>query len=106
VLYAFDLSEHDGVFLRDLPLIERKQRLAKLLGKSKRQAIRFVEHLTEDGQTVFEHVCRIGLGGIVSKRTDAPYSSGTRKARRYCVSATNSGSSREPPARSIAGRPR
>jgi ATP-dependent DNA ligase len=28
VLFAFDLIEHDGADLRDLPLIERKQRLA------------------------------------------------------------------------------
>jgi ATP-dependent DNA ligase len=32
--------------------------------------------LTGDGPTVFEHVCRMGLEGIVSKRTDAPYRSG------------------------------
>jgi ATP-dependent DNA ligase len=25
---------------------------------------------------VFDHVCRMGLEGIVSKRTDAPYRSG------------------------------
>ena len=42
VLYAFDLLQHDGADLRDLPLIERKQRLARLLGRAKRQAIRFV----------------------------------------------------------------
>jgi ATP dependent DNA ligase domain len=30
VLFAFDLIEHDGDDLRDLPLIERKRRLAKL----------------------------------------------------------------------------
>jgi bifunctional non-homologous end joining protein LigD len=28
---------------------------------------------------VFEHVCRMGLEGIVSKRTDAPYRSGPSK---------------------------
>ena len=38
--------------LRDLPLIERKRRLAKLVGKAKRRAIRFTEHLTGDGPTV------------------------------------------------------
>ena len=43
---------------------------------AKRRSIRFNEHLTGDGPTVFEHVCRIGLEGIVSKRTDAPYRSG------------------------------
>jgi bifunctional non-homologous end joining protein LigD len=56
-----------------LPLIERKRRLAKLIGKAKRRSIRYVKHLTDDGSTVFEHVCRMGLEGIVSKRTDAPY---------------------------------
>jgi hypothetical protein len=30
----------------------------------------------DDGATVFDHVCRLGLEGIVSKRTDAPYRSG------------------------------
>jgi bifunctional non-homologous end joining protein LigD len=79
VMFAFDLIEHDGDDLRDLPLIERKRRLKKLLGKSKRRSIQFVEHLTGDGATVFEHVCRMGLEGIVSKRTDAPYRSGPSK---------------------------
>ena len=78
VLFAFDLIEHDGADLRDLPLIERKRRLARLIGKAK-HAIRFVEHLTDDGPTVFDHVCRMGLEGIVSKRTDAPYRSGPSK---------------------------
>ena len=76
VLFAFDLIEHDGDDLRDLPLIERKRRLAKLIGKAQRRAIQFVEHLTGDGPTIFDHVCRMGLEGIVSKRTDAPYRSG------------------------------
>ena len=74
VLYAFDLIEHDGDDLRDLPLIERKRRLEKLIGRSKRRAIQFIEHLTGDGPTVFDHVCRMGLEGIVSKRVDAPLS--------------------------------
>jgi len=60
----------------DLPLIERKQRLERLLGRAKRQAIHFNEHLTGDGPTIFHHVCRMGLEGIVSKRVDARYRSG------------------------------
>ncbi len=35
LLYAFDLIDHDD--LRDLPLIERKRRLARLLGRSNRR---------------------------------------------------------------------
>jgi len=46
--------EHDGDDLRELPLIKRKRRLAKLIGKAKRRAIRITEHLTGDGPTVFE----------------------------------------------------
>ena len=79
LLYAFDLFEHDGADLRDLPLIDRKRRLTRLIGKAKRQVVRFAEHLTEDGPTVFQHVCRMGLEGIVSKRIDAPYRSGPSK---------------------------
>jgi bifunctional non-homologous end joining protein LigD len=79
VLFAFDLIELDGDDLRDLPLIDRKRRLKKLLGRAKRRAIRFNEHLAGDGPTVFEHVCRMGLEGVVSKRTDAPYRSGPSK---------------------------
>ena len=46
MLFASDLSEHDGGDLRDLPLIDRKRRLAKLIGKAKRA-------VTWDGQTAF-----------------------------------------------------
>ena len=46
VLVAFDLIEHDGDDLRDLPVIDRKRRLAKLIGKAKRP-------VTRDGQTAF-----------------------------------------------------
>ena len=79
MLVAFDLLQHDGADLRDLPLIERKQRLARLLGRGKRPAIQYSEHLTGDGSTVFDHVCRMGLEGIVSKRVDSRYRSGPSK---------------------------
>jgi hypothetical protein len=46
VLFASDLIEHDGGDLRDLPLIDRKRRLAELIGKAKRA-------VTRDGQTAF-----------------------------------------------------
>jgi bifunctional non-homologous end joining protein LigD len=52
VLFAFDLIEHDGDDLRDLPLIDRKRRLARLIGRATGRAIRYSEHLTGDGPTV------------------------------------------------------
>ena len=41
MLFASDLIEHDGGDLRDLPLIDRKRRLAELIA------------VTRDGQTAF-----------------------------------------------------
>ena len=79
MLYAFDLLELDGDDLRDLPLIERKQRLKKLIGIKVRRAILFTEHLIGDGAIMFRHVSSMGLESIVSKRTDAPYRSGPSK---------------------------
>lgn len=94
-LFAFDLIEHDGVDLRDLPLIERKRMLKNLLGKSQRRAIRFVEHLMGDGPTIFEHVCRMGLEGIVSKRTHAPYRSGPSRTWLKCKNPESAAVRRE-----------
>ena len=68
VLYAFDLPEHDGADLCDLPLIERKQGPATLLGRVKRQVICFNEHLADDGPTVFKHICRAGLLEVIGRR--------------------------------------
>jgi bifunctional non-homologous end joining protein LigD len=38
--------------------------------------IRFNEHTEGDGPTVFDHACKMGLEGIVSKRKDSAYRSG------------------------------
>ena len=51
------------------------------VGRAKRRSIQFVEHLTGDGPTVFDHACRMGLESIVSKRLDAPYRSGPSRTR-------------------------
>jgi bifunctional non-homologous end joining protein LigD len=75
-LYAFDLIELNGDDLRRDPLIERKAMLANVLAAAS-PSLLFNEHLDEgDGLLVFEHACKLGLEGIVSKRRDSPYSSG------------------------------
>jgi bifunctional non-homologous end joining protein LigD len=75
VLYAFDLIEHDGRDLRDLPFLDRKAALTMLL-RDTEAGILLNEHVTGDGPTVFEHACRLGAEGIVSKRIDGTYRSG------------------------------
>jgi bifunctional non-homologous end joining protein LigD len=75
MLYGFDLLELDGQDLRGLPLVDRKKRLARLLGR-RRLGIVLSEHTNEDGATIFRQACKLGLEGIVSKRLSAPYRSG------------------------------
>jgi bifunctional non-homologous end joining protein LigD len=78
VLFAFDLLELHGTDLRPQPLLERKARLADLLAYV-RDGIHLSEHLEGDGRLIFEHACRMGLEGIVSKRIDLKYRSGPFK---------------------------
>jgi bifunctional non-homologous end joining protein LigD len=75
ILYAFDLIEHDGDDLRNLPFLDRKAALARLL-RNTEAGILFNEHIAEDGPVVFAHACRLGAEGIVSKKTDSTYRSG------------------------------
>ena len=75
-LYAFDLIELDGEDLRRDPLAVRKATLASVLARAA-PGLRFTEHLDEeDGPLVFQHACKLGLEGIVSKRRESFYSSG------------------------------
>jgi bifunctional non-homologous end joining protein LigD len=74
-LCAFDLLELDGEDYRAKPLRERKQSLFKLL-RPAYGGIEYVEHLEGDGPMIFEHACKLGLEGIVSKRIDLHYRAG------------------------------
>jgi bifunctional non-homologous end joining protein LigD len=80
MLYGFDLLELDGEDLRGLPLVDRKKRLARLLG-GRRLGIVLSDHTDDDGVLVFRQACRMGLEGIVSKRLSAPHRSGADQTR-------------------------
>jgi bifunctional non-homologous end joining protein LigD len=75
VYYAFDLLWRDGD-LRKLAQIECKQLLLDLLGENDiEMPVLYSEHLTGDGQVMFEHAAKLNWEGIISKRADAPYKS-------------------------------
>jgi len=78
VFYLFDLLFQEGLDLRELPLTERKQRLAELVEAAPRpgERLRYVDHFITPGSAVLESACRMDLEGIVSKRVEAPYRSG------------------------------
>jgi bifunctional non-homologous end joining protein LigD len=79
VYVAFDLLFLDGRDLRPEPLLARKKELARLL-KGRRGGLRYSEHFDAPGQEVYERACRMALEGIVSKRKEAPYTSGRGQA--------------------------
>ncbi len=77
VFFAFDLPYLDGYDLRDVPLVERKKKLADLIGRS-RTTIRYSPEVEGAGGEMFVQACRLNLEGIVSKRADSLYGSGLR----------------------------
>jgi bifunctional non-homologous end joining protein LigD len=80
VYYAFDLLWRNGD-LRNLPQIERKQALLELLGENDIELpILYSEHLTSDGQKMFEHAAKLNWEGIISKSADARYRSDRNEA--------------------------
>jgi ATP-dependent DNA ligase len=74
-LFAFDLLELNGEDLRREPLELRKRQLATLLRAAK-IGLQLNEHISEPGDVVFRHACKMGLEGIVSKRLSSRYRSG------------------------------
>jgi len=78
VLVAFDLIELEGEDLRRAPLEDRKRKLAQLV-RTKRPGIVLNDHYTGHGEIIFQHACKLGCEGIVSKRLGSPYRSGRSK---------------------------
>lgn len=80
VYFAFDLMFEGDDDLRQLPLTERKDRLAALLSNAGDDPrLRFVEHFETGGDAVLKSACKLSLEGIVSKKGDATYESGRTK---------------------------
>jgi len=75
-VWAFDLLYHNGRDLRELPLIERKARLAKLIRATNANWLLLYSESFDDGIALLKAADRMKLEGIVSKRRDAPYRSG------------------------------
>jgi ATP-dependent DNA ligase len=76
-VYCFDLLELNGRDLREQPLVQRRSRLKALLKRAKCNVIRFSAAFPNSNDLLAE-CARLGLEGIVAKRRDAPYRSGTR----------------------------
>ena len=75
--YVFDLLYCNGADLRKAALVDRKALLQQILEAAPAGGnLRFSEHLEQDGASMLDHACRLGLEGIISKRKGDPYRSG------------------------------
>jgi bifunctional non-homologous end joining protein LigD len=73
---AFDLMFEEGEDVRKQPLLERKKRLKAVLPRDR--LIAFSRHRKANGTEFFAEAERKGLEGIMAKRADSVYASGSR----------------------------
>lgn len=82
--FVFDVLYAHGKDLRELPLLERKEILRRILANEgpRESPLRYADHVDprkveadEPGATFFREACELGLEGIVAKRGDRPYRS-------------------------------
>lgn len=77
VYFVFDLLYLNGENLTELPLLDRKERLRRLL-KGMPQSIQYSGHHLGDGKRFLDAACAAKAEGIISKRMDCPYKPGNR----------------------------
>ena len=75
IYYAFDLLEVDGRQLTGLPLIERKQKLAKLLKPS--ESVKVLPFF-ESSDLILQKAEEFGYEGLMIKKRNSPYRPGQR----------------------------
>jgi len=72
--YVFDLLYCDGYDLREVPLVQRKELLRRLLDVCPQ--VRYCDHLAEQGKELFQLAREQGLEGIIGKLAHSLYVSG------------------------------
>jgi bifunctional non-homologous end joining protein LigD len=78
--YAFDLLSLNGEDLRSFPLLDRKRRLKRLIPKSSRCRLRYLDHVEGQGIGLFKSACALDLEGVVAKLKAAPYAADERRS--------------------------
>jgi bifunctional non-homologous end joining protein LigD len=76
--YAFDLLGFEDFDLRPLPLSARKAALRRVLPPV--GALRYLEHVEDEGEALYQETERLGLEGMVAKKAASPYKGGRSSA--------------------------
>jgi bifunctional non-homologous end joining protein LigD len=74
IFYAFDLLYLNGRDLRQLPLLERKEKLTALIEKSGLNDVICGKYVEGRGIDLFNEICQRNLEGVVAKRKTGTYS--------------------------------
>jgi len=72
--YVFDLLYLNSKDLRQVPLLERKEKLRALIEKSGLPDVIFGKYVEGRGVDLFNEVCQRNLEGLVAKRKTGTYS--------------------------------
>ena len=75
---VFDVLRDGTTDFRGHPLVERRQALERLLGKTTSSTIRISEIAYGDGQSLHERAIAEGWEGLIAKRADSIYHPGKR----------------------------
>ena len=78
VFYVFDILYLDGYDLHDVPLIERKNLLRRVLREDSK--IRYSDHVLEKGEELYQLALARRLEGLVAKKISSPYHEGRSSA--------------------------
>jgi ATP-dependent DNA ligase len=70
---TFDVLWRGNEDLRGLPLVERKQELRRVLGKSKSPSVLYADHLDGNGIALYDRACELDIEGIVAKHSWGRY---------------------------------
>jgi len=87
IYFVFDLLYLDGFDLTRVPCEERKALLRQHLAED--GAIRYVDHVEDDGEQVYRSAVELGFEGTVAKRATSPYEAGVRSGSWLKAKNTN-----------------
>jgi bifunctional non-homologous end joining protein LigD len=73
VYYVFDLPYCAGYNLREVPLVQRREVLERIVERKPHEQVRFSEEFDAPPAKVLESACRLGLEGVIGKRRDSAY---------------------------------
>ncbi len=76
VYYVFDLLNYKGKDITDMPLLERKVLLQKVLPQS--EIIKYCDHVENDGEAFFKEMQKRNMEGMIAKKKQSLYLPGER----------------------------